>query len=269
MNADKFFEKYSLEEISKKTKISPISLRFIKNREFEKIPRAKFFGFINIIEKNFNVDLSELKEEYNQFVPKKENEEITHIPEKKKDFSGKFLIIASAILVVIGAYMLFNSFQKHQTSEINTSQEIKIPPQTENNTENINETNLEQNNTNQTQNEVEKTNQIKIINNTVETNNTVKNETNITKPLKSSVDIIPHEKVWFRALNIDTNKTIEYLTSKEKILPKGNYYIKFGHGNITINYANQTIEPNTKKIIRILLKNGKYKFMTKPNRYEK
>jgi len=95
MNADKFFEKYSLEEISKKTKISPISLRFIKNKEFEKIPRAKFFGFINIIEKNFNVDLSELKEEYNQFVPKKENEQITHIPEKKKDFSGRFFNVSS------------------------------------------------------------------------------------------------------------------------------------------------------------------------------
>jgi len=266
MNADKFFEKYSLEEISKKTKISPISLRFIKNREFEKIPRAKFFGFINIIEKNFNVDLSELKEEYNQFVPKKENEEITHITEKKKDFSGRFLIIASAVLAIIGAYMLFNSFQKHQTSEIKASQEINIPHQTENIAEDINETIIEQKNTNQTQNSVE--NQVQI-NNTIETNNTSKNETNITKPLKSSVGIIPHEKVWFRALNIDTNKIIEYLTSREKILPKGNYYIKFGHGNITINYANQTIEPNTKKIIRILLKNGKYKFMKKPNRYEK
>jgi cytoskeletal protein RodZ len=51
MNAKEFFDKYEIEEISKKTKISPISLRYIKNKEFEKIPRVKFLGFIKIIEK--------------------------------------------------------------------------------------------------------------------------------------------------------------------------------------------------------------------------
>jgi len=253
MNVDKFFEKHSIEEISKKTKISPISLRFIQNKEFEKIPKAKFFGFINIIEKNFNVDLSELKEEYNQFAPKKEIEQNTQPIENKKD-SSKFLIIASTILTLIGGYLLFNSFsnktqtnfsKEHNQTTINT---IKQPTKT------FQEITKQPEKITILKNTQPKTNQKKPI---------------IKTPIKSSVEIIPHKQVWFRALNIDTNKTIEYLTSNKKILPKGNYYIKFGHGNITINYSNQTIEPNTKKIIRILFKNGKYKFLKKPNRYEK
>jgi len=255
MNAKEFFEKYSIEEISKKTKISPISLRYIKNKEFDKLPRVKFFGFINIIEKTFNVDLSDLKEEYNQFIPPK-NEIKQEIKfEEKKD--NKFILISAIILAIIGIYMLKNSITNSKIDDNNLSSIKILTPKTSSETK-----------------QTEKNNSTIVSNNIKnETNNTKTKSTKLTKikpPSNlSEVDIIPNEKVWFRALNIDNNKTIQYLTSKEKILPKGNYYIKFGHGNLTIIYANQTITPNTKKIVRILLKNGKYKFMQKPNRYEK
>ncbi|WP_024787139.1 MULTISPECIES: hypothetical protein [unclassified Lebetimonas] len=61
---------------------------------------------------------------------------------------------------------------------------------------------------------------------------------------------------------------MEFLTTNPKIL-KGNYYIKFGHGNLTIIYNDKNITPNTKKILRILLKNGKFEYLKKPNRFEK
>jgi len=245
MSADKFFEKYSIEEISQKTKISPISLRYIKNKEFDKLPRVKFFGFINIIEKTFNVDLSDLKEEYNQFIPQKQEIKQEIKFEEKKD--NKFILISAIILAIIGIYMLKNSISTN-SKENETNVEISTPK-----IKQLEKTNYSVNNT-----------QTIISNNSTENNNT-KKPTNTL----SEVDIIPNEKVWFKALNIDNNKTIEYLTSKEKILPKGNYYIKLGHGNLTIIYANQTITPNTKKVIRMLFKNGKYKYLKKPNRYEK
>ena len=257
MNAEQFFEKYSIEEISKKTKISPISLRFIRNKEFDKIPRVKFFGFLNIIEKEFNVDLSDLKEEYNNFNPQKDSkptQEIKIETSKNKNF---LLIILAIILLIIGGFLLYKENQQKSTqpksqTELNISNDINST----NTTKQI-QNNPISNNTNS--------------NNTNEKNLTLqtpKKESNTTIK-KYQVIIIPQKEVWFRAINIDTNKTIEYLTSKEKILPKGNYYIKFGHGEITINYNNQTITPDTKKIVRILFKNGTYKFMKKPNRYEK
>jgi len=253
MNADKFFEKYSIEEISKKTKISPISLRFIRNKEFDKIPRAKFFGFINIIEKEFKVDLSELKEEYNSTKPK-EKEKINEIKIEKNN-NNYLISIFALILLITGGYFLYKNISKtKQQNHINENNYTAVY---------VSEKNLTKEN---------KTSFTKIqpVTPKIETNTT-----KVIKPIKKQqttkyeITIIPNEKVWYRAKNIDNNKTFEYLTSKIKILPKGNYYIKFGHGNITIQYANQTIAPNTKKIIRILFKDGNYTFLKRPNRYEK
>jgi len=252
MNADKFFEKYSIEEISKKTKISPISLRFIRNKEFDKIQKAKFFGFINIIEKEFNVNLSDLKEEYNLNSPinKKEKIQEIHIEKDKKNY---LIAIFAVILLIVGGYILYKSINfspKQKKISSISNKEQKITPK-------------------MIKKEPKK---IHITTPKIQPIITEKKELNTTKttPItKYPLTIIPNRKIWYRAINIDTNKTFEYLTSKEKILPKGNYYIKFGHGDITINYANQIITPNTKKVIRMLFKDGNYTFLKRPNRYEK
>lgn len=274
MNAEQFFDRHSIEEISKKTKISPISLRFIRNKEFEKIPKAKFFGFINIIEKEFNVDLSELKEEYNHSAPKKEEKH--EIITETKDKKNYLLFILALLLLIIGGFILYTTLNKNPSSNTDTKFS-DIPTFEQNNSsKTANTENLENNSTNITQNITTAQNKLNDLeqNSTKKINTANKSDkktfTNITKTAKKySIDIIPQKLVWFRAVNIDTNKTKEYLTSKEKILPKGNYYIKFGHGEITINYGNQTITPNTKKIIRILFKDGNYTYMKKPNRFEK
>jgi len=273
MNAEKFFEKHSIEEISQRTKISPISLRFIRNKEFDKIPRAKFFGFINIIEKEFNVDLSELKEEYNLSAPKKEeNQEIKIEKKEKKNY---LLLMLAFLLLITGGFILYATLNTNKTPDYETnitSTTIQTPVNTEE---------KKQNNLNSLS--VYKTDQaISVQENNLTSKISkkadIKKDKNITnttqKPPKTAktkypIDIIPNKIVWFRAINIDTNKTIEYLTSKEKILPKGNYYIKFGHGEVTINYGNETITPNSKKIVRILFKDGNYTYMQKPNRFEK
>ena len=299
MNAEKFFEKYSIEEISEKTKISPISLRFIRNKEFDKIPKAKFFGFINIIEKEYNVDLSDLKEEYNQLAPKKE-EETPEIVVEKQDKRNYFIFILAFLLLIIGGFVLYTTLNKHHISdeETNTSVLIKIPSKTkeQNNSQMTNisyENNISLENNNSDNNITFEKNSSKDSNNSNKIvapenkktvikpktvpvvqkynllSNSKKTKQTVTKQKKYEVDIIPKKLVWFKVINIDTNKTTQFLTSKEKILPKGNYYIKFGHGEITIHYDNQTINPNTKKIVRILFKDGNYTFMQKPNRFEK
>ena len=131
MNADKFFEKYSIEEISKKTKISPISLEFIKNKEFDKIPKAKFIGFIQIIEKEFNVNLSDLKEEYDFIKPKEETSHIINTQTPKKNFNKIILLFISAfLLLAIGGYLLYKDYQKNNqiqsiTNETNSSNNKK------------------------------------------------------------------------------------------------------------------------------------------------
>jgi len=112
--------------------------------------------------------------------------------------------------------------------------------------------------------------QISDSNKTIIPNNIEKSEEKKQTPITvNEINIFPNEKVWFRAINLDNNKTIEYLTSNPKTLEGANWYIKFGHGNITVKYGNETITPDTKKIIRMLFKNGKYEYLKPHNRYEK
>jgi cytoskeletal protein RodZ len=277
MNADEFFEKHSIEEINKKTRISPISLRFIKNKEFDKLPRVKFVGFVRLIEKRYKVDLSELIEEYenyfNQNDNNKQKEKKETELEKKEEIKEKksYLWVLVLILFILSAF-LYVSFINKNTIENKLNNKLAV----------------EKNITDFSNNESEKSNDTLNNTNTTHENKMIvdnvvpmeKNETNISKinnistaqlnkkVTEYNITILPNELVWFRALNIDNNKTKEFLTSKPKNLI-GNYYIKFGHGNITIIYNDKNITPNTKKIVRILFKNGKYKYLKKPNEYEK
>jgi cytoskeletal protein RodZ len=256
MNAYEFFEKYSIETINKKTRISPISLRFIKNKKFEKIPRVKFIGFVRIIEKEFNVNLSELIEEYNQTTNSKEEEKEDIKIEKPKN-NTFWVFLLALILLIIGSYLLYKKYNNKKVPIIKKTYLI----------EPLNETTANKNSSLKSINisVIDKNETIKEINNTIK-----KTKKEIQQPISPvNIKIIPNEKVWFKAKNIDTNKTVEFLTSNPKTLEGANWYIKFGHGYITIKYGNETITPDTKKIVRILFRNGKYEYLKLHNRYEK
>ena len=264
MSAEKFFNEHSIEEISKKTKISPISLRFIKNKEFDKITRVKFVGFIKLIEREFNVDLSELIKEFDaannikKTPQKQQNIETPKTETPKKEKGILLYVLVFLILIISGTVLYLSTKQKTEPTpqpEMNLTLSQNVQTEKNNTFENEetavnNETNTSTaENIQNTQKTVEKEN-IQTSQNKTQTVTTVKN-----------VTIIPHEKVWYRAVNLDTNKTYEYLTTKVHTLPGSNYYIKFGHGNVTIEYGDMNITPNTKKIVRILLKNGKYEYV--------
>jgi hypothetical protein len=269
MNANEFFEKYSIEIINKKTRISPISLRFIKNKEFEKIPRVKFIGFVRIIEKEFGIDLSELIEEYNNLTDYTSEEKLNYSEPKKHNTF--ILFVMALILLFLGAYLLYKNYKatpKHtkkikqtfvlESKNDTTNKKYSITTTTEDNktlkisSQDIHKEQMFDSNKTIKQNKIQKTKEKKLI------------------PIRiNEINIFPDEKVWFRAKNIDTNKTVEFLTVNPKTLDGANWYIKFGHGYITVKYGNETITPNTKKIVRILFKNGKYEYLKPHNRYEK
>ncbi len=288
MNVNEFFEQYSIEEINKKTRISPISLRFIKNKEFEKIPRVKFLGFVSIIEKEFHIDLSELIEEYNKatyFI--KENNDTVKLKEPKKH-NTFILLILTLILFLLGTYLLYNQYNTPKKDIINkTNQTITTPYQIDQTKYSVSET-QPQNKKDQYASDMNTSQKIipteeinySTSNPTQPQNNKIQYASDIntspkgdfskqTTSYPKTVIIIPKEKVWFKAVNIDTNKTEEYLTTHTKTLIGTNWYIKFGHGNITVNYGDKTLTPETKKIIRLLFKNGQITYMKKPNEYEK
>jgi len=277
MSVNEFFEKYSIETINKRTRISPVSLTYIKNKDFDKITKVKFIGFVRIIEKEFKVDLSELIEEYDNVISNVEKKQQSNVVvfEEPKKYNTLTLFVLALILFGIGAYFLYNKYNLKKSENMNEINKTSYLLNEKNNEENDtyysfenNITKNEENITTVMSNESNDTNYTISINENNETNIT-KVDANISNvPMK--IKITTNNKLWFMAKNLDTNETHEYLIKEYKILKGANWYMKLGHGNITINYGNQTINiPQTKKILRILFKNGKIEYLTKPNRYEK
>ncbi len=102
-----------LKDVSNKTFINLDNLTALLDKDFAKLNRTKALGFIQILQREFGVDLQELKKEYLQFdngyVKPKENyqavESIDNDEEKPKKF---FLYLLLGLAGVLAAYFFFS-----------------------------------------------------------------------------------------------------------------------------------------------------------------
>jgi len=246
---DRLIDKYTINEIAKKTHISPLSLERLFNYEFEKLDTVKVKGFIKILETEYpNFDFSELKEKFEEY-SKKDESNIIEI--ENTNNTKVYLVVVIIILVIIGVYFNLDKKTSLVTKEINKSQNK-----------------IEQNITTKTiiEPKIEKIKEEKVEEKVEKIEHEVENEVenNVSQPLQETkqilnekVIIIPLEKVWFKVTYLDENKSKEYLTLDEVDLNgTKRIFIKFGHGMIKIAYNGKIIEPNTRKITRVIIENG-------------
>jgi len=239
---DRLIDKYTINEIAKKTHISPLSLERLFNYEFDKLDDIKIKGFIKILETEYpNFDFSELKEKFEEY-SKKDESSIIEI--ENTNNTKIYLVVVIIILVIVGVYFNLDKKTSLGTKQINKSQNK-----------------IEQNITTKTiiEPKIEpkiKEEKVEKIEDEVENN--VSQPLQETKQiLNEKVIIIPLEKVWFKVTYLDENKSKEYLTLDEVDLNgTKRIFIKFGHGMIKIAYNGKIIEPNTRKITRVIIENG-------------
>lgn len=67
MPLNDLIKEYSLRTIEQQTNISTNNLLKLSNKEWDKLQKAHVSGFINILEREYGIDLSDLKEEANSF----------------------------------------------------------------------------------------------------------------------------------------------------------------------------------------------------------
>jgi len=60
-------EKYGLEEISKKTRISKHNLERLLKKEYSSFSKPRALGFVSIIEREYKEDLTEIKIEIHKW----------------------------------------------------------------------------------------------------------------------------------------------------------------------------------------------------------
>jgi cytoskeletal protein RodZ len=121
MQLNEILEENTIKSISQKTKISEDNLENLLGGNFDALKKIKALGFISILEREYNADLSALKEEALAFysVEKEENGFTVGLPvdEEKKGKSKLFLFFILALLAYASWYF-FTQFDKKHLSEL-------------------------------------------------------------------------------------------------------------------------------------------------------
>ena len=111
MDEFEFFDKTDIKDISKRTRISVDDLNHLKNEEFDKLNKTKGLGFIKILEREYLVDLSSVKEKFILYLKehdKYSNKEFFIAPAKKRTYA-KPTAVFLLMVVAFGIFFFFYS----------------------------------------------------------------------------------------------------------------------------------------------------------------
>jgi len=166
MQLSELLEENSTKTISERTKISEENLEYLLNNDFAAIKKVKTLGFISILEREYGVDLSKLKEEalayYDQHAA---NESVTiglPIMEEKKG-RPKWIWLIVPILLGYASWFFLKNYDQAQLKALlpfneANSVEKTVPKVTEANSEELSIQNVlaaEKNETDASRNESE------------------------------------------------------------------------------------------------------------------
>ena len=268
---DELLKKYKIEEISKRTSISPAFLQKLVVEKFDKIDKLKFKGFLKILKSEFkDVDFSELEEKANNYYfisddsKKTGKQKIVEELDKndKRGYKGYFFVFILIIIIgVLLSYMKRN--EKIQTKNNNTSLEtLKVEKIIEKNDTNITDNlTFEENKSEENESEENESEE----NKTILTDNIINVEKNSSKKyIDTNLTINPLRLVWFKIYYLDLNKSKEFLISNAiELNASKKMFIKFGHGMVKLFYNGKTMFPNSKRVTRVILNNGEMNITNK------
>ena len=243
-----------IEEIHKKTYISPRVLQYLLDENFKKIgSKAKALGFVKIIERELGMDLAELREKIDQFYGERlDYDSAFVVQENGTGRSNIFLKIFVALLLLgVAGYIYFDKLAPKQTpkseritleeneSNASAQSEETLAPMEPNATQAVKvDTNETVSTTDTNLSAALETNESEanLSSETIETNETTemnetapKDEEPILESVNPAITIIPERKLWvgiiyldnYKHHNIVTRKPIELNTSRDQLIVTG------------------------------------------------
>ena len=233
--------------IYEKTHITPSTIEAIINREFHKISRVQFNGFVAIIEREFQLDLRELKIEYNlsqEIEVEEEKKEIA--PVVKKESHLKRYLFFLLIFFSVTIYFVFKS-SLHDVDE----SALKL---------------------NNTHIEVAKEQlQTKLQTEAVASSSSMEavssssmSASSSQKSLVEYLSIVPKSNLWIGIIALQDGKK-EQKTTKEMLELNGSkrYLFVLGHGYVTFHIGEEVYDFKERGTMRFLYENGVLKTLSK------
>ncbi len=223
------------QKIHEATHISRLHIQAVIHESYDDMTKIQFLGFISILEREYNLDLSELKTRGIEYfgentVEEQINNKVFVIPKKKKSF--KVFYISFAIL----AFMAVSYFSLASLS-------------------------LDDEN-------IESVDNTSIINAQESIEANISSEANITKDIKVEVDekkppeaqtfvITPSADVWIGYIDLDTHKKYQATVSDELSLDASKtWLLTFGHGYFSVNIDGKKEKYADKKTLRFIYKDA-------------
>ncbi len=279
-NERDFFEIYNIKDISKKTMISEFDLQILKNKEFDKINKSKGLGFIKIIEREYLVDLSKLKNELIAYLKehnKIQNTEFFIAPPPKKKNNKIVAIFLLLLIIVAGIFYMIHFKNEHKiiinTNGYKATPAIKEAKKLVNiDLEKTNKSNKsvidvsdinDSNESNNTDKILSKEQNKTAINQSKTIDNNVSNLSTFFKA-KNNLIIEPKTRIWVGEIDLDTHEKKSYTKDSNISIPINNStLVVTGHGYFKLFYKGKKFNFSTKSPIRFFIKDDNISQITK------
>jgi len=236
MQLNEILEKNSTQDISKKTMISEVNIELLVAEDFSSLPKIKTMGFISILERDYNIDLSQLRKNalsyYDNSTDLEESSYITSPQlDEKKERSKLFLLIILGLLIYASWYF-FTQFDKKTLSTLLPFIDDKI------------ETTGKQVKKEFTPNSESVSNIFESEKSIVETSkNSVSTHTLINN---QKILLLPEKKLWFGLIDMDNSQREHFtITQKYEIdVTKKSWLLATSPANFALINKNETQEYN-------------------------
>lgn len=232
---DKLIE-IGAQRIHERTHIAKAHIQAILDENFENLNSIQFLGFISILQREYNIDLSELKHDgmmyFNSKVPEVKVDSTVKVFVPRKNKVNKNLIYLIAAVFIIVFFSILSSSSEESDAVIIDNSAINAAHGTLSQVA-VNTANEEQ---------IKEEEAIKVQEQEKEA---------------ATFKIIPASEVWIGYINLNTyDKKQSTITDEFVLDPTQNWLIALGHGQISIEVNGEVQTFSTSRTIRFSYING-------------
>jgi len=242
------------EKIHERTHISRDKVDLVLTKSYGEIGRVQFMGYISIFEREYGIDLSEIKEEYTEFCRNNANiltPKQSVILQSTSNSKPKWVAagVALIIILMVGGYFLQGNMSTEPREEVMKLTTLAVEVMDDaNRAEDVNIS--ENNETNITTVPIASP----IVNNEVN-----KSVPTVSKSLISGKEmaIYPTFKVWYGMINMASGEKTQSITSDPiAIDPTKDWLIVLGHGRVEIGSPEDKKVFNEKNSVHFICEKG-------------
>ncbi|WP_181562922.1 hypothetical protein [Campylobacter hyointestinalis] len=272
-------------EVSKRTHIEAEYLEYMCDKNFDKLKKLNAIGFVKILSREYDWDLSDWTEEFKAYCLEHPEEgdpvfcvapKIPAYTSTNSSNSGSWILAVAFVVIICGFIWLFG-FTKYFDDigsffdDKNKSVTYSNSPVVEDAKENLKiETNItipfdekiiDANITDINESQSSQMNEVSTEQVTTQTEDNITSSQvdDILKISRSNLfaTINPRKSVWIGIKYLDTNEKSSKTTNKPfEIDLSRNAIVVAGHGDITLELSDQNRSYNSKNSIRFLVQNG-------------